>query len=182
MKSVWSPEDRVLVFEGMREGREAHEESGERAWTACGQGHLRGRAGNGGRQNSVSGCRSHTRAVPQAARAAPSVLSHSEAVGAHAWRRLSAVCCRGACGAGGPVDGAKRAHPCLRGVPRVLQCRRLRSSLSPLWPDSCLSFFLPLFFWMVVRVAQACHNAPKEGRGRGTPRSVVPWQVLQVCK
>ena len=105
----------TLVFEGIPSSppSPAHEESGERAWTACGQGPLRGRAGNGGRQNSVSGCRSHTRAVPQAARAAPSVLSHSEAVGAHAWRRLSAVCCRGACGAGGPVDGAKRAHPCV---------------------------------------------------------------------
>ena len=45
-----------------------------------GQGPLRRRAGNGGRQNSVSCCRSHTRAVAQAARAVPSVLSHSEAV------------------------------------------------------------------------------------------------------
>ena len=177
MEGLWK------LFLREREGREPHEESGERARKACGQGSLRGRAGNGGRQNSVSCCRSHTRAVPQAARAAPSVLSHSEAVGRPCVAPTLCRCAAGALAAPVVLWTAQRGHTLVCGVfPRVLQCRRLRSSLSPLWPDSCLSFFLPIFFWMVVRVAQACHNAPKEGRGRGTPRPVVPWQVLQVCK
>ena len=41
---------------------------------------------------------------------------------------------------------AHRGHTLVCGVfQRELQCRRKRRSLSPLWPDSFLSFCLPVF-------------------------------------